>query len=272
MIGIGLVQLALFVVLFRNSPRQHPWVNEAEARLIEGPESGLVQTRPYASVQHMLRGMSPRSIRNLSFVTLSSLLSTIADNVFSNWIPKFLFDVHQLKFAEMGLYSSLPLLGGACAGLIGGALNDYLIARTGNRKWSRIAVALVGKGGAAILLLAALLVYQDPYRFCIMLFFVKFFSDWSLSALWGVVSDIGGKATASVFALNNSFAAIGLVVAPPLFGAMSLHYGWPSVFITAAAILGLCDLSWLFIDSTIPVVNEMVLIENQSTANPESPR
>ena len=76
----------------------------------------------------------------------------------------------------MGVYSALPLLGGALAGLVGGGLNDYFIARTGHRRWARVAVAFVGKGMAAALL-AALLAYRHPQWFCIGLFFVKFFGD-----------------------------------------------------------------------------------------------
>lgn len=255
LIAAGLLQLAVFALVFRNSPAQHPWVNDAEARLIQG-NIAAATAQPAMTIGRMLSTASPRSIRNLAFVTLQSLLSTIADTLFSNWIPKFLYDVHDLKFTEMGIYSSLPLLGGACAGLVGGVLNDYLIAKTGNRRWSRIGVAVVGKGLAAILLLTALAAYRQPYLFCAILFFVKFFGDWSLAALWGVVSDIGGKATASVFALNNSIATIGLYLAPIIFGNMADDFGWPAVFVTVSATLGLCALSWFAIDSTIPVLDD----------------
>jgi sugar phosphate permease len=265
LIAAGVLQLALLIVVFRNSPREHPWVNAAEVRLIEESAGAVASTtpRPAMTIGQMLSTASPRSIRNLMFVTLQSLLSTIADTIFSSWIPQFLSQVHHLKFTEMGIYASLPLLGGAMAGLVGGALNDYLIARTGNRKWSRIAIAMIGKGSAAVLLATALLAYRDPYLFCIFLFFVKFFGDWSLAALWGVVSDIGGRATASVFALNNSIATIGLFIAPKIFGPMADQYGWHAVFVAGSVTLGLCALSWLAIDSTIPVLSEN---------GPESPR
>lgn len=261
LIAAGVLQLVVFAAIFRNSPREHPWVNAAEVRLIEGSDQSA-HARRVMSMREMFSGMSRRSMLNLLIVSVQSLLSTIADNVFSNWIPKFLSDVHDMKFTEMGIYSSLPLLGGALAGLVGGVLNDYLLARTGNRRWSRVAVAVVGKGLATGLLLAALLAYRQPYLFCIFLFFVKFFGDWSLAALWGVIADIGGRATASVFAFNNSIAAIGQILAPLMFGALADHYGWPAVFVTAAVTLGLCALSWLAIDPTIPVLRETAIGEN----------
>jgi ACS family glucarate transporter-like MFS transporter len=107
---------------------------------------------------------------------------------------------------------------------------------------------------AAVVLLAALYWYDSPYTFCWLLFVVKLFGDWSLATSWGVVTDIGGRATASVFAFNNAVAGIGLILAPVLFGWIAEHYGWRPVFLAVAATYALCALSWLFINCTIPVV------------------
>ena len=260
LVSLGVVQMLWFAISFRNSPRQHPRVNEAEVRLIEGaaaPRSdSLARPAERMTLRQMLRMMSPRSLINLSCLSLQSLLSTFADNIFSNWIPQFLSQVHHLEFKQMGIYASLPLLGGALAGLLGGVLNDYLIALTGNRRWSRVAVAFAGKGIAAVLLFAALGSYDSPYAFCVYLFFVKLFSDCSLTTSWGVITDIGGRATASVFALSNAIAGIGLITAPRIFGDIADTHGWRAVFVTVVVTYSLCAISWLVIDCTIPVLRE----------------
>ena len=260
LVGLGVAQLILFVSFFRNSPRLHPLVNAAEVSLIEGDGPAGTSTptvpAPRMTMRQMLRSMSPRSLINLLFLSVQTMLSTFADNIFSNWIPQFLAQVHHLEFKKMGIYAALPLLGGAIAGLLGGMLNDYLIAWTGNRRWSRVAVAFGGKFIAAILLLLALRSYDQPYVFCSYLFFVKLFSDCSLTTSWGVVMDIGGRVTASVFAFTNSIAGIGMVAAPIVFGYMADHYGWHAVFVTVAVAYVLCAVSWLFINCTIPVLNE----------------
>jgi MFS family permease len=202
----------------------------------------------------MLRSIRPRALTNLIALNIQTILSTFADNIYSNWIPLFLWEVHALKFEAMGIYSALPLLGGAIAGAVGGILNDWAISLTKNRRWSRRAVAGIGKGLAAAILFVALAWYDNPYVFCLFLFAVKFVGDWSLATSWGVVTDIGGPATASVFAFNNAIAGIGLIAAPPIFGLLAQHYGWPSVFLTVALTYALCALSWLWIDCTIPVI------------------
>jgi sugar phosphate permease len=255
--SLGFVQAAAFVVLFRNSPREHPGVNAAEAALIAGDTADA--SRPESAPQRMtigqlLRGMTPAALLNFAALNVQTILSTFADNIFSNWIPLFLARVHKLDFAEMGLYSALPLLGGAIGGALGGVLNDACIARTGNRRWSRRGVGLAGKGLAAVLIFASLAWYHNPYAFCFALFFVKFFSDWSLTTSWGAVTDIGGRATASVFAFNNAVAGIGSIAAPAALGYVAQHAGWPAVFFVTGAAYTLCALSWLAIDCTLPLV------------------
>jgi MFS family permease len=250
----GLAFAVLFAIVFRNSPREHPWVNDAEAAITQGPAAATDFASPRMTVVQMLRSVQPRALANLVMLNVQTILSTISDNIYSNWIPLFLYEVHRLKFDKMGIYSALPLLGGAIAGLTGGLLNDWLIARTGNRRWSRSGIALFGKGMAAVVLLAAMFWYDSPYVFCWLLFVVKLFGDWSLATSWGVVTDIGGRATASVFAFNNAVAGIGLILAPLLFGWIAEHYGWRPVFLAVAATYALCALSWLFINCTIPVV------------------
>jgi MFS family permease len=249
--ALGLAQAITFVTLFRNTPRQHPWVNEFEAELIAGGS-----TKPIAkmTLSELLGEMSPRALFNFVALNVQTILSTFADNIFSNWLPLFLVAIHQLKTKEMGIYSALPLLGGAIGGALGGVLNDWLIARTGNRKWARRIVAIAGKGLAGILIIVALLWYHQPYHFCIALFFVKFFSDWSLTTAWGVATDIGGRATASVFAFNNAVAGVGSIGAPAVIGYVIKYSGWPTVFVVIGITYALCALSWLLIDCTRPLV------------------
>jgi len=254
LLGIG--HAIAFVVLYRNSPSKHRRVNRAEVDVIQEGEDVEAGARPKLSIREMFSRMTPRTIRNLFSLNVQMILSNIADNIFSAWIPLFLFEVHHLEFKLMGIYATLPLLGGAIGGAFGGWLNDFMIRRTGNRRWSRSGVGLAGKGMAGLLLLTAMLWYDDPYKFCTMLFFVKFFSDWSLSTTWGAVTDIGGPATATVFAFNNAVGTIGAIMAPSMYGAIAQYGDWKYVFLTGAATYLVCALSWLFFNSTISVIEE----------------
>ncbi|MEX2026161.1 MAG: MFS transporter, partial [Pirellulaceae bacterium] len=116
----GLAFAGLFFVVFRNSPREHPWVNDDEAALLGGSAAATAVGPVRMTAWQMLCSVEPRALANLVFLNIQTILSTIADNIYSNWIPLFLWEVHQLKFDKMGIYSALPLLGGVIAGLTGG--------------------------------------------------------------------------------------------------------------------------------------------------------
>ncbi len=255
----GIAHALLFCFVFRDSPRRHPRVNAAEAELIEHDPKAVpapAQDPAGLSFRQALSRTKPRALFNLVCLNVQSILSTFADNIYSNWIPLFLFDVYQLKYKEMGITWALPLLGGALGGYAGGLLNDWLIRATGNLRWSRSAVGFFGKGLAAVVLFVALLWFDSPYVFCGFLFFVKLFGDCSLTTSWGVVTDIGGRATASVFAFNNTVAGVGSIAAPAIYGLIAENFDWTVVFITAGCVYVLCALSWLLIDCTIPLVEE----------------
>ncbi len=256
--GIGIVHAILIRVLYRNSPQGHPQVNAAELALFES-EPGAVAVDGKAAkmtVRQMFRGLKPRAVVNLAALNVASILSTIADSIYSSWIPLFVFEVYQMDYKGMGVMSALPLAGGALGGFIGGALNDWIIRKTGNRRWTRSGVAFAGKGMAAVLIFIALIWYDSPMIFCGILFFVKLFGDWSLTTSWGVITDIGGRATASVFAFNNSVAAVGAVLAPIIFGFIAEYSGWHTVFVVAGGVYILCAVTWLVVNCTIPMIEE----------------
>lgn len=281
--AIGFAHAAIFAALFRDSPRRHPSVNAEELAIIEGSENGpspglrsislagattisqatersLATMAANRSRLSMVRfwwcRLSWRSLANVFALGVQTILSTFADNIYASWLPLFLRQTHGLEFKEMGFYSALPLLGGALAGITGGQLNDRLIARTGNRRLTRSGVALAGKSLAAIVLVIALRFYDRPYLFCGLLFFVKFFGDWSLTSTLGLITDIGGRSTASLFAFNNTVAGIGLIAAPLVFGHLADTWGWRPVFFAVAIAYALCASSWLALDCTIVLVKD----------------
>lgn len=266
--GLGIALGVLFLLLFRNSPRAHPWVNVAEADLIEDvvPQDQSEASRNTVAtictpapakrmtVRELLARTNTRSTLNLSYLCLQTTLSTIADFVYSAWVPSFLKDEFSMGSMEIGMLSALPLLGGAIGGAVGGSLNDWAIRRFGNRRWARSGVSMAGKGMAAVCLFAALLAFRNPYVFCSCLFVVKFFSDWSLAGTWGTVTDIGREASATVYAINNSIASVGQVAAAKLYGRIAKYYGWQPMFIIVASVYVVCALSWLAVNCTIPVL------------------
>ncbi|MFP6770525.1 MAG: MFS transporter [Planctomycetaceae bacterium] len=269
--GVGITHGVAFLTLFRNSPSEHPWSNSEEVELVAG-DAGLEPEKPL-KISELVSQMDGRSIRNLVAVNAASTFSSIADHIYSHWIPLFLVVEYQLKYKEMGIYSALPLLGGAAGGIVGGILSDRLIRWTGSRRWVRSLVGFSGKLLAAITLaVSVVFFFDDPYVFCGMLFVVKLFADISLTSRWGTITDIGGRATASVFAFNNSVASFIVMGIPAVYGYISDVHGWRVVFWVACGAYVACALTWLLVNCTIPVLAndraEMVLPDRDRESGP----
>jgi ACS family glucarate transporter-like MFS transporter len=238
-----------FWLLFRNRPAEHPWANAAEQQEVDAGELPVVKcARP-----KLCLGVA--NLLTLAAMLLYAFFSNFVDQFFVNWLPLFLKEGKGLGQAEMGVFASLPLWGGALGGAAGGVLNDFLIRRTGSRRWARAGVALTGKALAAVLL-AASVGLADGRAVAVALVLCKFFGDWSLSTQWGAITDIGGRAAGTVFGIVNTVGAVAGVLANPLIGRVKQDYGWGLLFYVLAALFLTAALAWLFIDAERRLVTE----------------
>ncbi len=255
--GSGIIFAAVFALLFRDSPRQHPGVNDAEAALIEEGEVVVTASCP------IRWDWSTGNVRNLAAFFGASFSSTFADNLFVFWMPTFLVQAKGFSPAEMGLFASLPLFGGALGGFCGGFLNDFLIRTIGNRRWARRMVAGGCKVIAAALICSSLL-FDDGKVIMGILFLCKFFSDMSQPTWWGTVTDIGGPAAGRVFGMVNTVGAAGLFAAGPIMARVKAAYDFSGLFYFVAAVYLVTTICWLMVDCT----RRLVVVDETTSNSP----
>ena len=209
---IGVLFAILFLFLFRNSPQEHPWCNDAEADLIrEGTPDGDQATGS------RLRWSQVFKSGNMRWFFIQQFTSAYADNVYVYWIPFFLLTTKNVEIGGAGWMAALPLIGGAVGGMLGGTLQNWLIQKTGNRRWSRSSIGLIGKMLATVFIFVSLN-FDSALAIVLAFALVKFFGDWSQPAVWGSVTDIAGPNTASVFGCINTIGSIAAFVAGPTMG------------------------------------------------------
>jgi nitrate/nitrite transporter NarK len=180
---------------------------------------------------------------------LYAFASTFQDQLYVYWIPSFLVKGRGLDTETMGLFTPLPLLGGALGSVLGGWLNDALIRSGWSRRWVRSGIGLTGKLVAGVLVVVSVFV---PYGWLAMvvLLAARIFGDLSLPTQWGAVTDMAGRASGTVFGLVNAIGAAGGFVAGPVLGYLKQHHGWEGLFLGAAVMCVVAALTWLFIDCT----------------------
>ena len=113
-------------------------------------------------------------------------------------------------------------------------------------------------GTAGALVFVALTMYENPYRFCSVLMVSKFFGDWGQPTVWGTVTDIAGRHTATVFGLVNGVGGIGALVAPAALGAIAQYRSWNAAFVLIALVYALGAAAWLLVNCTVPLVDDRV--------------
>ena len=236
-----------FGFVFRNSPAEHPWSNPAEQHLIESDEVR-------AGSNNVRFRWTAANTTNLGLFMMASFCSSFADNLFVFYMPQFLVEEKGFTAAEMGIFAGLPIWGGAIGGMCGGVLNDIMIRTLGSRRLARSLVAASGKILAAVLIVTSLMV-ADGRMVMFLLFFCKFFSDWSQPTWWGTVTDIGGRAAGRVFGIVNTAGSIGATVAGPAMGYVLNDHGWTMLFLFVGVMYVLTAVFWSFVNCTRRLVS-----------------
>lgn len=254
MMAAGLGFAVVLLIFFRETPAEDERVNAAERELIAAGEVPLTAVRGLLPLHKALKN------RSLVALALQQLLAAGADVIYVSLMGSFFLDQYHVKIGSAGWLASLPLVGGAAGGFVGGWLNDRLIRGIGPR-WGRVGVGLTGPLIAALLMFT---VIGQPTALAagLALMAVKFFVDWNQPTVWGAAADLGGRYTATIFALVNTAGTIGSVICPPVFGMIldwnstvrylggeqHMHVNYGPLLAVVAAIYLVSALSWLFVD------------------------
>jgi sugar phosphate permease len=241
--SVGVVWAAAFWSWFRDSPQQHPGVNDAERRLI-GPAD--------PPAEH--HGLPWRSIvRNRNVWLMGAVLISGAMTVYTlfAWYPLYLESRLGVSNIESGWQSGLVMLGGAVGCLTGGWLLDWLIH---SRCGPRLGRNLVGSGGYALAsaaMLCGTLLGGSPW-FTSACFAVACLGiHLPAGAWWSVAADVGGRHIGAFFATINSIGVFGAALAQTAFGYVP-RAQWQYAFAFCGIPLAIGALCWALIDTRSP--------------------
>lgn len=268
---LGIIWAVFFSWWFRNSPAEHPDVNAAELALITGdPESKAVDAHapahpPGTPWRTMLASV------NLWAFSAMAFCSAFVVYLYFTHFPAYLKERHHLP-DSWAWVAGLPMICGAAGCILGGIMTDWLVRRTGSRRWGRRIMGLVGKGGGAVFLLAG--ARMDSLEWAVVVISLSAFtSDLALAAHWAVSTDAGGRFVATVFGFMNMFAGVGAAISPILtgyileklsptdaitgeFNPSARSHAWDWVLYLFAATLLVSALCWLRIDAEESMVGD----------------
>jgi sugar phosphate permease len=246
---LGILWSAVWHWYYRDTPAEHPSVNQQERELIEGS----LGSRNAASGE---RGSVPwKSIlASRQMWLLSAMYVCYAYNisVYLAWFPKYLNDSRGVSLERMGLYASLPLLAGTAGDLLGGWLSDVWARRSGDLRGARRAMAIAGFLMAALSILPACYT-SSPFASVLYSCLAMFGLELTVGVSWAIPLDIGGNYAGSVAAVMNTCGNLGGATASAATAYVVKLYGWNTAFLVVAALCVVAAILHLLIRADHPI-------------------
>jgi sugar phosphate permease len=241
----GIVWSLLWYFAYRNLPEEHGLVNAAELKHIRGTdEKGNVKQPNIAKKPNVPWGTLLRS-PNMWAIMCAYFTYVYCLWIFLSWLPSYLVEFRHFTLLKVGFLGSLPLWAGVVGDTVGGLATDWLLAKSGNIKFARRAVAVTGMLGCAVFIVPAALT-EDAYTAVYCLTAAMFFLECTIGPSWAVPMDMGGEHSGTVSGMMNMAGNIGGALSPMVFGVLVQFGSWQAPFIVAACLLVLGAAVWGF--------------------------
>ncbi len=235
---IGLVWATVWLIWFRDNPKDNPKVNQEELEYIERGRTSDFTATMRSSFAEVFTSL------NMSLAMVQYFASNVTFFISLTWLPSYL--AKQWPDDPRAVYfSAAPLIFAAFANWVAGTMVTQLFKR-GFHVGSRRATAIVGFAlGVAGLLLATQT--NDLYLFVLWFSLATFGVDMTLSPSWAFCNDIGGANSGAVSGAMNMVGNLGAALSPILFWYfLDRETGSANAFfVLAAGINIVAILAWL---------------------------
>lgn len=262
----GLLGVPLAVLLwwtFRDSPREHPWVNQAERQWIEQGKPPQPAGPRTAVRIPIVKLMTNRSMWLNSIMQFTTNIGWV---FLVTWLPEYLEKRHRVPVEERALMTSIPVVVGFIGMLWGGRITDVMRRRLGLR-WGR-AVPMGASRLVAILAYLLCLFDPSPWMAVACLSLVAFGTDLGVGATWAYCQDVGGRNVGAVLGWGNMWGNFGAAIAPPLMvWIVGTSENWEAAFAACAAAFLISALAGLGIDARDVLDDDARAVAEPQAAN-----
>ncbi len=202
----GLIWVIVWTWYFRDDPRDHPSITQDELALLPARPKG---PRPAVPWGPLLARMWP--------VTLTYFCYGWCFWLYLNWLPSFFKNSYSFDITKAAAFAAGVFVAGVVGDIMGGVISDAVLHKTGNVRFARLSVTLLGLAGA-LLSLFPILYLRDITSVSILLAFGFFFVELVIGPMWAIPMDIAPKYSGTAAGLMNSGSAFAAIVSPLVAG------------------------------------------------------
>ncbi|QDV16867.1 putative sulfoacetate transporter SauU [Gimesia panareensis] len=247
----GIVWVIVFYFWFRDRPEEHRGVNSAELEIIRGDEvkEPAEQSKVQEAEVHAESTPWEQILTSFSmWMICGQQFFRAAGNIFyMTWFPVYLQKARNISVASSGIWTSLPLLTFVVGNFLGGVVVDWVLQRTGSRRWSRQGVAIVAMLGCGLCTLCAYFV-QEMKLAMTLISVSMFFAGLGGACGYTVTIDKGGQHVAPIFGMMNMMGNLGAALLPVVVGVMFDAGLYGTVLILMAGIYASAALCWMLLN------------------------
>lgn len=241
---VGLVWCWVFYRWFRDTPGEVPEVNEAERELIAGMEG----PPPARAVDELVPWALLLASPALWWICSQQFFRAAANMFFTSWFPTYLQEARAVSLKTAGMLTSLPLWASVVGGIAGGAASDWVLQRTGSRRWARQGISVAALSVCSVLVFAAYFV-ESPVAAVLIISCGTFFFALTGSCAYTITIDMGGRHVPTVFAIMNMSGNIGAALFPVLVPEIVERTGnWDLVLPFFACLTASAAACWLMLN------------------------
>lgn len=239
---IGFAAGAVWFIIARDTPAEHPSVSSGELILIN---SGLTQQQHNYDPKTLIAWRRVLKSKEVWAITVSYFCYGYVAWIFFSWFYRYLAKVRGLDLKASAFYTMLPFLAMLVCCLLGGAINDRLT------KWRGPRVGRCGLAACAITVAGVFIALGSQVQSARLASIVLAGGAGALylaqSSFWSVTVDIAGASSGSVSGFMNMGNQIGAAITASLTPWIAARFGWTTSFLVAAALCILGAASWLLV-------------------------
>ncbi|GAB5552724.1 MAG: MFS transporter [Saprospiraceae bacterium] len=226
---VGIGWAIAWWLLFRDTPEEHPMLNENEKDYILETRQQVKEEVQKLGVKDLLKSKNMWSTIGQYFCSNFTFFFALT------WLFPYLKNKYQLETMEASWYAVAPFIAGAIGNWVAGGMVDNIFKK-GNWNRSRNLPAIIGFALAAIGLIGSL--YMDsPLGAIAFLSIAIFGADMTLPPSWALCVDIGKKNAGAVSGTMNMAGNIGSFLTALAFPYLTDWTGSVDYFFYVAALL-----------------------------------
>jgi ACS family glucarate transporter-like MFS transporter len=244
---VGLVAAAIWALIARDRPEDHPWVSSGELAMIVAGRGD--RPKAAADAPEKKHG-SPwaKIFTSKEVLALSGSYFTFGyiGWVFFSWFYIYLAQVRGLNLKTSAVYSIFPFVAMTLGSVIGGIASDWLAHHVSERLGRCYLPAF------ALLLTGALLFVGSRVESAVAATALLACAAGALylsqSSYWSVTADFAGTHASVVSGTMNMACQIGGAVTSSLTPMIAARFGWDASFLTATALALAGAFAWLLVN------------------------